>query len=99
MAAAARRPEGLLQFWRRQALVRLVVTNYAVGFGMSAFLMACVLIFNPGNFGRLLESAPLAIVLLWLFTGLTFAGVQTGMAIMNLREGRQREDDRDYEQI
>ncbi len=79
-------------FWRGNPLVRLFAVNAAIGFWLSALFVGAIAALALGHMGRLLsggETWPFAI-LLWFFTGLTFASVQTGIAVMALAHGSGR---------
>lgn len=76
-------------FWRGNPLLRLLAVNAAIGFGLSALFVGALASLDLGHMGRLLsggEARPFAIVL-WFFTGLTFASVQMGIAVMALARG------------
>lgn len=76
-------------FWRGNPLVRLLAVNAAIGFGLAALFVGALASLDLGHMGRLLgggETWPFAIVL-WFFTGLTFASVQMGIAVMALARG------------
>ena len=67
----------------RMALVRFMALHAAIGFGIAAIFVAALLLADPGGIGTLLRhpsAGPVA--LLWFFSGLTFAGVQIGAAVM-----------------
>lgn len=75
-------------FWRRMPrLIRLVLVQCAVGFGIATLAMAGLLLADPGDARSLLLGAaghwwPAA--LLWVFLGMTFGAVQIGVATMLL---------------
>ncbi|WP_431283459.1 hypothetical protein ACQW02_01235 [Humitalea sp. 24SJ18S-53] len=80
----------LLTQWRRlPQLVRFMALNGVLGFGIAALFVAGLLAANPGDARNLLLAAaghwwPAAV--LWFFLGLTFGGVQMGVAVMLLAE-------------
>lgn len=80
----------VLRFWRANPLVRLFVLHTLAGFAISALLMALILGFDLGGLRRLFAGAPWVVALLWFFSGLTFASVQMGIAVMSLAQGEQR---------
>lgn len=70
-------------------LIRLYITQVAIGFALSGVLVALLLWFNVANLWHLVTASDvgvLAVFLLWLFNGIVFAGVQFGIAVMNLAE-------------
>lgn len=69
--------------------MRLLAANAAIWFGLSALFVGALGSLDLGHMGRLLgggEAWPFAPVL-WFFTGLTFASVQMGIAVMALARG------------
>jgi hypothetical protein len=74
--------------WRRlPRLVRFLFAHGAVGFGLSAVLVAALILLDPQDVGRLLLTAAghwWPAVVLWFFTGATFGAVQIGVATMLL---------------
>ncbi len=70
-------------------LIRLYITQVAIGFALSAVLVALLMWFNVANLWHLVSTSDvglLAVFLLWLFNGIVFAGVQFGIAVMNMAE-------------
>ncbi|MEM6381803.1 MAG: hypothetical protein AAF739_03950 [Pseudomonadota bacterium] len=70
---------------KRMPLVPFLLKHLATGFVCGAAFVAAILVFNVGNLGTLImgaDVAVLAIFLLALFVGSTFASVQAGIAIM-----------------
>jgi hypothetical protein len=66
------------------SLVRFLLLQVAIGFGLAALLVAALLLADPGGIGSLLRASqfgPGPVLLLWLFTGGTFAAVQFGAAV------------------
>ena len=74
------------QFLRKHALVRLFGLHMAIGFTIAALFVAALLMLEPLGLGRLIatQHAWPVVILLWFFTGLTFASVQTAIAVMAL---------------
>ena len=71
-------------------LIRLYILQVILGFGLSAAFVAALLWFDVANLWHLVthtQGGPLAVVLLWVFNGIVFAGVQFGIAIMRMGEG------------
>lgn len=74
-------------------LVKLYIRHVAIGFAISAVFVAALLWFNVVNLAQLVGTSKggyLAVFLLWFFNGLVFAGVQFGIAVMNMAEKPQR---------
>lgn len=74
-------------------LVRLYIRQVAIGFALSAVLVAGILWLNVANLWHLVthsDAGVLAVFLLWLFNGIVFAAVQFSIAIMGMA---QRDDD------
>ncbi len=67
-------------------ILSLVVVHSAIGFAGAAVLVAGIVVANPNELGVLLRQTPLAAAMLWFFSGLTFASVQTGAAVMALAD-------------
>ena len=68
-------------------LVRLYITQCAIGFGLSAGFVALLLWQNVANLQHLVthsDMGGLAVFLLWLFNGLVFASVQFAMTVMRM---------------
>ena len=67
--------------------LRFLLPHAAVGFALAAAFVAALVMADPGGAGTLLtqpDFGRLPVLLLWTFTGLTFAGVQMGAAVMLL---------------
>jgi hypothetical protein len=70
-------------------LVKMYIRHVAIGFGIAAVFVAALLWFNVVNLAELVMTSNggyLALFLLWFFNGLVFAGVQFGIAVMNMAE-------------
>lgn len=70
-------------------LIRLYMQQVAVGFALSALFLALLLGLNIANLWHLVTSTQgglVAAVMLWVFNGIVFAGVQFGITIMRLAE-------------
>ena len=70
-------------------LVRLYIRQTAIGFLIAALFVALLFWFNIGNLWHLVTHSPggwLAAVLLVIFNGIVFSGVQFGIAIMRMAE-------------
>lgn len=70
-------------------LVRLYITQTLIGFGLSAIFVAALLSLNVANLWHLVSSSSvgvLAVLMLWVFNGIVFAGVQFAIAIMRMAD-------------
>jgi hypothetical protein len=70
-------------------LIRLYITQVAIGFVVSAAFVAMLLWFNVANLWHLVThdpAGPLAVLLLWVFNGIVFSGVQFGISVMRMAE-------------
>ena len=70
-------------------LIRLYVTHVAIGFGLALAFVALLLTLDVGGLRHLVlgtRDGWLGGVLLVVFNGLVFAGVQFGIAVMALSE-------------
>lgn len=69
------------------ALVRLYIRNVIIGFLLSTVFVSALLWLNVGNLWHLVSSSPqgwIAVVMLVVFNGIVFAGVQFAIAVMRL---------------
>ncbi|TMV08057.1 hypothetical protein FGK63_11470 [Ruegeria sediminis] len=70
-------------------LIRLYITQVAIGFAISAVFIAALLLLNVANLRGLIfssDSGLIALAMLWFMNGIVFAGVQFAWAIMSLAE-------------
>jgi hypothetical protein len=70
-------------------LVRLYITSVAIGFAVAAVFVALLIGLDVARLGHLVlgtEMGWLAGLMLFLFNGLVFAGVQFGIAVMSLAD-------------
>ncbi len=70
-------------------LVRLYISQVIMGFGLSATFVAALLTLNVANLWHLVTHSTgglLAVIMLWVFNGIVFAGVQFGISIMRLAD-------------
>lgn len=68
-------------------LVRLYIRNVAVGFALSAIFVGALLGLNVANLWHLVSTSPMGWVaglMLFVFNGIVFAGVQFGIVIMRM---------------
>jgi len=77
-------------------LIRLFITQVAVGFVIAAFVVAGMLWFNVANLAYLVSTSDigiLAVFLLWVFHGIVFGAVQFAIVIMGMAD--DDDDDQD----
>ncbi len=70
-------------------LIRLYITNVAIGFALAALFVVLLLWFNIGNLWHLVTHSDkgwLAVVILWVANGIVFAGVQFAIAVMRMKD-------------
>ncbi len=70
-------------------LIRLYITNVAIGFGLAAVFVAMLLWFNIANLWHLVTHSDkgwLAVLILWVANGIVFAGVQFAIAVMRMKD-------------
>ncbi len=76
-------------------LVRMYIRHVAIGFALAAVFTALLLWFNVANLWHLVTHAPggaLAALLLVVFNGIVFSGVQFGIAITSMAKATDRDD-------
>ena len=76
-------------------LIKFYIRQCVIGFGISAVFVGILLYLNVANLGYLVMNSDmgfLAVLLLWVFNGIVFAGVQFGIAIMMLKPEDEEED-------
>jgi hypothetical protein len=77
-------------------LVRLYIRHVAIGFALAAVFTGLLLWFNVANLWHLVTHAPggaLAAILLVLFNGIVFSGVQFGIAITAMAKESDQDGD------
>jgi hypothetical protein len=70
-------------------LIRLYIVNVAIGFALAAGFVAGLVGLDIAGIGRLVMHSDMGVVaalMLWVFHGVLFAGVQFGIAVMALAE-------------
>ncbi|MCK0142502.1 hypothetical protein [Aliiroseovarius sp. F20344] len=70
-------------------LVRVYIQNVLVGFGLSAAFVAALLYTNVGNLWHLISTSDMgwiAVLMLFMFNGIVFAGVQFAFVIMRMEK-------------
>lgn len=76
-------------------LIRLYITQVAIGFGIAGVFVALLLWFNIANLWYLVSHTSdglLAVLILWVANGIVFAGVQFGISVMRMKD----DDDDDH---
>lgn len=69
------------------ALVRLYIRNVILGFGLSAIFVGALLWLDIAGLWHLISTSPqgwIAALMLFVFNGIVFAGVQFAIAIMRM---------------
>jgi hypothetical protein len=69
------------------ALVRLYIRNVIIGFGLSAVFVAALLWLDIAGLWHLISTSPqgwIAVLMLFVFNGIVFAGVQFAIAVMRM---------------
>lgn len=82
--------EAGMRSWPVPRLLRLLLLHVAIGFLAATAFVAALLWSDPGGIGELLthpREGRWPLLLLWFFTGLTFASAQLGAAVMRM-DGR-----------
>ncbi len=77
-------------------LIRLFITQAAIGFALAGVLVVLMLGFNFANLGHLVRNSDmgvLAVFLLWAFNGIVFGAVQFAIAVMGMAD--DDDDDQD----
>lgn len=75
-------------------LIRLYIRQVIIGYGISAAFVALLMYFNVANLWSLISGSTvgwLALLMLWVFNGIVFSGVQFALA---LPKGHGEDDDR-----
>ncbi len=79
-------------------LVRLYIRHVAIGFALATIFTALLLWLNVANLWHLVTHAPggtLAVILLVVFNGIVFSGVQFGIAITGMARATGSDDGED----
>ncbi|MCX7300984.1 MAG: hypothetical protein NTX73_11540 [Rhodobacterales bacterium] len=77
-------------------LIRLFITQAAIGFALAGVFVVLMLVFNFANLGHLVRNSDmgvLAVFLLWAFNGIVFGAVQFAIAVMGMAD--DDDDDQD----
>ncbi len=70
-------------------LIRLYMTNVAIGFGLAAVFVALLVWQDVAGLGRLILGSEMGLVagaMMVMFNGVVFAGVQFAIAVMRMAE-------------
>lgn len=70
-------------------LVRLYITQVAIGFGLSGIFLALLVWLDVAGLGRLILGSDMGLVaalMIFMFQGVVFAGVQFAIAVMRMAE-------------
>ncbi|WP_113910564.1 hypothetical protein [Roseovarius dicentrarchi] len=70
-------------------LIRLYITHVIIGFAIAGAFVGMLLWFDIANLWHLVSNSDkgwLAVLVLWLANGVVFAGVQFGIAVMNMKD-------------
>jgi len=68
-------------------LIRLYIVNVAIGFGLALAFVSAIVFFDVGGLWHLVtatEMGWLAFVMMVMFNGIVFGGVQFGYAVMSM---------------
>jgi hypothetical protein len=85
---------GYIQFQRNSEvfmpkLIRLYITQAAIGFGLAGVFVAMLLWFNIANLWHLVTHSDmgiLAVLVLWVSNGVVFGGVQFAISVMRIKD-------------
>lgn len=72
-------------------LVRLYIQQVLIGFAVAAAFVALLMFLNIANLWHLVTHTSggwLALLMLWIFNGIVFAGVQFALSLPSDRSGR-----------
>jgi len=70
-------------------LIRLYITQAAIGFALAGVVVAMLLWFNIANLWHLVTHSDmgfLAVLVLWVSNGVVFGGVQFAISIMRMKD-------------
>ena len=76
-------------------LIKLYIKSVSIGFAAAAAFVGLLLWFDVAGLWRLISHSDIgwiAVVMMWIFNGIVFAGVQFGLAVMSMSD---RDDDDD----
>lgn len=70
-------------------LIRLYIKHVLIGYAIAAAFVAMLLYFDIAHLWHLVSTSDkgwLAVLVLWFANGVVFAGVQFGIAVMNMKD-------------
>ena len=70
-------------------LIRLYITQAAIGFGLAGVFVGMLLWFNIANLWHLVTHSDmgfLAVLVLWVSNGVVFGGVQFAISVMRMKD-------------
>ena len=70
-------------------LIRLYITQAAIGFGLAGAFVGMLLWFNIANLWHLVTHSDmgfLAVLVLWVSNGVVFGGVQFAISVMRIKD-------------
>ncbi len=76
-------------------LIQMYIKHCIIGFIASAIFVGMLFAFDVGGLWRLVSGSPIGMIaalMLWVFNGIVFAGVQFGIAIMNMGDDDDDDD-------
>lgn len=76
-------------------LVKFMLRHALIGYAMAIVFVAAILALDLGGLATLVSTSRfgiLAVAMLTFFTGLTFASLQMGIAVMSLKEEGEGDD-------
>lgn len=77
-------------------LIRLYISQVAIGFAIAAFVVSTLLFYDVANLRHLVMQSDrgfMAVILLWVFNGIVFGSVQFAIRIMFMAENADDEDE------
>ncbi|WP_084860982.1 hypothetical protein [Salibaculum halophilum] len=85
-----------MQNQRTPDLIKLYIKSCAIGFAAAAVFVGLLLTFDVVGLRGLVAGSSagiVAVVMMWVFNGIVFAGVQFGIAIMAMSEDDDDDDE------
>ena len=76
-------------------LIQMYIKHCIIGFIASAIFVGMLFAFDVGGLWRLVSGSPIGMIaalMLWVFNGIVFAGVQFGIAIMSMGDDDDDDD-------
>ncbi|MGV6811102.1 MAG: hypothetical protein ACWA47_02560 [Brevirhabdus sp.] len=78
-------------------LIAMYIRHIAIGFVLSAVFVAALFYFNVANLWHLVSGSSegwIAALMLWVFNGIVFSGVQFAVAVISMGKDDDDDDDR-----